>query len=247
MTEAQYNDFCDALIGAELAPLHDFESAKVFEGCLAVEILASRGRQTLCFGPMKPVGLPNPRTGREPYAVVQLRQDNELGTLYNMVGFQTRLKWGEQRRVFSMIPGLEQAEFVRYGVMHQNLFLNSPVLMGKNYALKEDPLIRFAGQMTGVEGYMESAASGLVAGFGLALRLWGGQEPDFGQDTLLGALEGYVRARNENFQPMNANFGLLRPLEARIRNKQARYTKLAERSLSYIQGLIKQITEDIHG
>ena len=237
MDKAQYDAFCDALEAAELAPLHDFEADKVFEGCLAVEILCGRGRQTLAFGPLKPVGLVNPRTGREPYAVVQLRQDNEQGTLYNMVGFQTRLKWGEQKRVFSMIPGLEGAEFVRYGVMHQNIFLNSPAILGDNYAHCADRAVRFAGQITGVEGYMESAASGLVAGLNLARTLLGEEEIDFGSMTILGALAAYVRTPNRNFQPMNANFGLLAPLEQRVKGKRMRYEKLAERSLEAMRGL----------
>ena len=246
MNEQQYNAFCDALESAALAPLHDFELKKVFEGCLAVEILCGRGRQTLSFGPMKPVGLIDPHTNRMPYAVVQLRQDNEQGTLYNMVGFQTRLKWGEQRRVFSMIPGLEHAEFARYGVMHQNIFLNSPTLLGRNYAYNKNQGIRFAGQLTGVEGYMESTASGLVAGLNLARMILGEPEYDFGDYTLIGALERYVRTKNPDFQPMNANFGLLEPLAQRIRNKQQRYEKLAERSLNHLDTIINH-TEDTNG
>ena len=209
MTEAEYNAFYDALVGAELAEVHDFEKKLVFEGCLAVEILASRGRQTLAFGPLKPVGLADPHTGKEPYAVVQLRQENEQGTLYGLVGFQTRLKWGEQKRVFSMIPGLEHAEFVRYGVMHRNTFLRSPDILSRNYALDGQPLFRFAGQLTGVEGYMESAASGMVAAIGLCKALRGEEEPDFGGQTVLGALERHVRTPSADFQPMNANFGIL--------------------------------------
>ena len=192
MTEEEYNAFYDALVGAELAELHDFEKKLVFEGCLAVEILASRGRQTLAFGPLKPVGLIDPRTGKEPYAVVQLRQENVQGTLYNLVGFQTRLKWGEQKRVFGMIPGLEHAEFARYGVMHRNTYLNGPQVLGTNYAMKGHPLTRFAGQLTGVEGYMESTASGLVAAVGLAKALRGEPEPDFTGRTILGALARHV-------------------------------------------------------
>lgn len=238
MTKAEYDAFYDALMAAELAPLHDFEKDKVYEGCLAVEILASRGRQTLAFGPMKPVGLTDPRTGKEPYAVVQLRQDNEQGTLYNMVGFQTRLKWGEQKRVFGMIPGLGRADFARYGVMHRNTFLNSPTLLSRNYAYNRDHSIRFAGQLTGVEGYMESAASGLAAGLNLARMLMGEAEIDFGGRTLIGALERYVRTANRDFQPMNANFGLLDPLDARVKGKQARYGMLAERSLRTLDELM---------
>ncbi len=238
MTEAEYDAFYDALSAAELAPLHDFEKKLVFEGCLAVEILASRGRQTLAFGPLKPVGLVDPRTGKEPHAVVQLRQENAQATAYNLVGFQTRLKWGEQKRVFSMIPGLEHAEFLRYGVMHRNTYLNSPDVLGKNYALKDDPLIRFAGQLTGVEGYMESAASGMVAAIGLYKALRGEAEPDFTGATVLGALERHVRTKARDFQPMNANFGILDDLRARVRGKRNRYEKLAERALLALDAVI---------
>ena len=238
MNEAEYNAFYDALMGAELAELHDFEKKLVFEGCLAVEILASRGRQTLAFGPLKPVGLVNPRTGRAPYANVQLRQENEQGTLYNLVGFQTRLKWPEQKRVFSMIPGLEHADFARYGVMHRNTYLNSPDVLGRNYQVKDRPLLRFAGQMTGVEGYMESTASGLVAGVALAKALLGEPEPDFTGDTVLGALALHVTTPTGDFQPMNANFGILRPLDERVRGKRNRYEKLAGRSLETLKTVI---------
>lgn len=238
MTEDEYNAFYDALVGAELAELHDFEKKLVFEGCLAVEILASRGRQTLAFGPLKPVGLIDPRTGKEPYAVVQLRQENEAGTMYNLVGFQTRLKWSEQKRVFRMIPGLENAEFARYGVMHRNTYLNGPDMLGANYALKSNPLIRFAGQLSGVEGYMESTASGLVAAVGLACALDGKPEPDFTQKTIHGALARHVSTPNANFQPMNANFGILEPLEARVRGKRNRYEKLGERAENVLSEVI---------
>ncbi len=238
MTEDEYNAFYDALVGAELAELHDFEKKLVFEGCLAVEILASRGRQTLAFGPLKPVGLIDPRTGKEPYAVVQLRQENEAGTMYNLVGFQTRLKWSEQKRVFRMIPGLENAEFARYGVMHRNTYLNGPDMLGANYALKGNPLIRFAGQLSGVEGYMESTASGLVAAIGLACALDGKPEPDFTQKTIHGALAHHVSTPNANFQPMNANFGILEPLEARVRGKRNRYEKLGERAENVLSEVI---------
>lgn len=238
MTEDEYNAFYDALVGAELAELHDFEKKLVFEGCLAVEILASRGRQTLAFGPLKPVGLIDPRTGKEPYAVVQLRQENEAGTMYNLVGFQTRLKWSEQKRVFRMIPGLENAEFARYGVMHRNTYLNGPDMLGANYALKGNPLIRFAGQLSGVEGYMESTASGLVAAIGLACALDGKPEPDFTQKTIHGALARHVSTPNANFQPMNANFGILEPLETRVRGKRNRYEKLGERAENVLSEVI---------
>ena len=238
MTQAEYDAFYDALMGAELAEVHDFDRKQVFEGCLAVEILASRGRQTLAFGPLKPVGLVNPRTGRAPYANVQLRQENEQGTLYNLVGFQTRLKWPEQKRVFSMIPGLEHADFARYGVMHRNTYLNSPDVLGRNYQVKDRPLLRFAGQMTGVEGYMESTASGLVAGVALAKALLGEPEPDFTGANVLGALALHVTPPTGDFQPMNANFGILRPLDERVRGKRNRYEKLAGRSLETLKTVI---------
>ena len=238
MTEAEYNAFYDALVSAELAELHDFEKKLVFEGCLAVEILASRGRQTLAFGPLKPVGLTDPRTGRAPYAVVQLRQENEAGTLYNLVGFQTRLKWGEQKRVFSLIPGLEHAEFARYGVMHRNTYLNSPDVLGANYAMKADPRLRFAGQLTGVEGYMESTASGLVAAIGLACHLNGQPEPDFTGQTVLGALARHVTTSTANFQPMNANFGILDPLGEKVKGKRAKYERLSQRALEKLDQVI---------
>lgn len=239
MTEAEYNAFYDALVGAELAELHDFEKKLVFEGCLAVEILASRGRQTLAFGPLKPVGLIDPRTGREPYAVVQLRQENVQGTLYNLVGFQTRLKWGEQKRVFGMIPGLEHAEFARYGVMHRNTYLNGPAVLGRNFAMKGEPLLRFAGQLTGVEGYMESTASGLVAAVSLAKAMAGQDEPDFTGRTVLGALERHVRTPSPSFQPMNANFGILDALPFRVKGKKNRYEKLSEVAIDTLNEVIK--------
>ena len=239
MNEDEYNAFYDALVGAELAELHDFEKKLVFEGCLAVEILASRGRQTLAFGPLKPVGLKDPRTGKEPYAVVQLRQENEAGTLYNLVGFQTRLKWGEQKRVFSMIPGLEHAEFARYGVMHRNTYLNGPDMLGQNYALKGNPLLRFAGQLSGVEGYMESTASGMTAAIGLYCAMNGLPEPDFTGRTILGALARHVSTPSANFQPMNANFGILEPLDARVRGKRNRYEKLSARAIDTLNEVIR--------
>lgn len=239
MTEDAYNAFYDALVGAELAELHDFEKKLVFEGCLAVEILASRGRQTLAFGPLKPVGLVDPRTGKEPYAVVQLRQENAQGSLYNLVGFQTRLKWGEQKRVFGLIPGLEHAEFARYGVMHRNTYLNGPAVFGPNFAMKGEPRLRFAGQLTGVEGYMESTASGLVAAVGLACALAGKPEPDFTGRTLFGALARHVTTPTTNFQPMNANFGILEPLPTRVKGKKNRYEALSARAIDTINEVIK--------
>ena len=239
MTEDEYNAFYDALIGAELAELHDFEKKLVFEGCLAVEILASRGRQTLAFGPLKPVGLIDPRTGKEPYAVVQLRQENAQGTLYNLVGFQTRLKWGEQKRVFGMIPGLGHAEFARYGVMHRNTYLNGPKVLGANYAMKGRPLTRFAGQLTGVEGYMESTASGLVAAVGLYKALNHEPEPDFTGRTILGALSRHVTTPTPNFQPMNANFGILDSLPFRVKGKKNRYEKLSEVAIDTLSEVMR--------
>lgn len=184
------------------------------------------------------MGLIDPRTGKPPYANVQLRQENQQATLYNLVGFQTRLKWGEQKRVFSMIPGLENAEFARYGVMHRNTYLNAPDVLGRNYALRGEPLVRFAGQITGVEGYMESAASGLVAGIGLSRALRGEMEPDFTGQTVLGALERHVRTPSKDFQPMNANFGILDALDARVRGKRNRYEQLAHRALDALEGII---------
>ncbi|MBE5774351.1 MAG: methylenetetrahydrofolate--tRNA-(uracil(54)-C(5))-methyltransferase (FADH(2)-oxidizing) TrmFO [Clostridiales bacterium] len=240
MNEEEYNAFYDALMGAELAELHDFEKKLVFEGCLAVEILASRGRQTLAFGPLKPVGLVDPRTGKEPYAVVQLRQENTQGSMYNLVGFQTRLKWGEQKRVFSMIPGLENAEFVRYGVMHRNTYVSGPDMLGANYALKDNAFVRIAGQLSGVEGYMESTASGLVAAIGLAHAMTGKPEPDFTGQTILGALALHVSTPNANFQPMNANYGILESLPMRVKGKRNRYEKLSERAIDILNEVIQK-------
>jgi methylenetetrahydrofolate--tRNA-(uracil-5-)-methyltransferase len=238
MNEAEYDAFFAALTSAELAPLHDFEASHVFEGCLAVEILAARGRMTLAFGPLKPVGLIDPRTGKMPFAVVQLRRENLAGTAYGLVGFQTRLKFSEQRRVFSMIPGLRDAEFLRYGVMHRNTYLQGPTLLSENYALKGEPLLRFAGQLSGVEGYMESAASGLIVGRALARRLLGEAETVFPETTVVGALAKYVCTPNGDFQPMNANFGLLPQLPGRVRNKKQRYEALSARALAVLDGLL---------
>ena len=238
MTQAEYDAFYDALMGAELAEVHDFDRKQVFEGCLAVEILAGRGRMTLAFGPLKPVGLVDPHTGKQPFAVVQLRQDNAAGTLYNIVGFQTRLKWGEQKRVFGMIPGLEHAEYARYGVMHRNTYLDSPRVLGRNYALASDPLIRFAGQMTGVEGYVESAASGMTAAIGLAMRLEGREEIELPTTTVMGALARHTITETADFQPMNANFGILDPLEERVRGKKFRYERMSERAVDAMKAAI---------
>ena len=240
MTREEYDAFYDALLHAETADPQGLEKKLVYEGCLAVEILASRGYGTLLFGPLKPVGLTDPRTGRQPYAAVQLRQENEAGTLYNLVGFQTRLRFGEQKRVFGMIPGLEKAEFARYGVMHRNTYLNSPDILGKNYALKSDPRIRFAGQITGVEGYMESAASGIVAAAGLDALLSGREEPDFTRGTLIGAMADYVTRENRDFQPMNGNYGLMDPPAVRIRGKKERCEAMSASALALLDSIASE-------
>ena len=236
MTEDEFNAFYEALVTAETAELKSFEKEIYFEGCMPIEVMAARGRQTLLFGPMKPVGLPDPRTGKLPYAVVQLRQDNAAGTLYNLVGFQTHLKWGEQKRVFRMIPGLENAEFVRYGVMHRNTFINSPKLLKPTYQFRHRDTLLFAGQMTGVEGYVESAASGLIAGIN-AGRLARGLDPVVPpQETAHGSMARYITTADfRNFQPMNANFGLFPPLEERIRGKKEKNEALARRALEAIE------------
>jgi len=240
MDEETYKAFYEALTTAERADVHGFEKKMVFEGCLPVEVLADRGFQTLAFGPMKPVGLVDPRTGKEPYAVVQLRRENAEGTLYNLVGFQTRLKWGEQKRVFSMIPGLEKAEFARYGVMHRNTYLNGPQVLDKNFVWKKHPDIRFAGQMTGVEGYMESAASGIVAGLNMARQILGQPEVEFGSKTIIGALEKHTRTPNENYQPMNSNFGILDRLTERVKGKRNRYERMAQVALAEMNRIIEE-------
>lgn len=236
LNEEQFNAFYEALITAEKAELKTFEQEIYFEGCMPIEVLMSRGKQTALFGPMKPVGLIDPNTGKIPYAVVQLRQDNAAGTLYNMVGFQTRLKWGEQKRVFRMIPGLEQAEIVRYGVMHRNTFINSPKLLEATYQCKGRPSLFFAGQMTGVEGYVESAASGLIAGINAARRAVGKECLVLPQQTALGSMVHYITtADGKHFQPMNANFGLFPALDIRIRNKKEKYEAIAQRALDTLR------------
>lgn len=237
-TEEEYNDFVCELVKAETHPVKEFEKLKVFEGCMPVEVMARRGRDTLLFGPLKPVGLTDLRTGKTPYAVVQLRQDNAEGTLYNIVGFQTNLKWGEQKRVFGKIPGLEQAEFVRYGVMHRNTFINSPGVLLPTQQIKQCPDIMFAGQITGVEGYIESTASGLAAGINMARMVKGEKPAVFPPETAIGSLLGYISQKNSgSFQPMNVNFGLLPPLEERIKNKRERNRMLSERSLKKMNQL----------
>lgn len=235
MTEAEFNAFHKELVNAEMAELHDFEDEKFFEGCMPIEEMASRGAKTMLFGPLKPVGLEDPKTGKEPFAVVQLRQDNAVGDLYNIVGFQTHLKWGEQKRVFSMIPGLENARFVRYGVMHRNTYLRSPEMMTATYQTKARSDLFFAGQMTGVEGYVESAASGLYAGINAA-RLALGQEPVvFPTETMMGAMARYItHASKKNFQPINANFGIVPRLKQKIRDKRERNLQLSQRALTIL-------------
>ena len=237
MNREEYEAFYQALLTAEKADVHGFDGTQVFEGCMPIEVMAARGEMVMAFGPMKPVGLVDPRTGREPYAAVQLRAENSAGTMYNLVGFQTRLKWGEQKRVFSMIPGLENAEFLRYGVMHRNTFLHSPGFLDAQYGMIGRPGLYFAGQMTGVEGYVESASSGLVAGISLARRMLGLSPVDFTTRTAIGALAHHVSGATADFQPMNANFGLIDSCEKRIRNKQERYAHVAARALDTIEAI----------
>lgn len=239
MSEEEFDRFYEALITAETAPVKEFEKEIYFEGCMPIEVMVKRGRQTVLFGPMKPVGLINPHTGKLPFAVVQLRQDNAAGTLFNLVGFQTHLKWGEQKRVFSLIPGLENAEFVRFGVMHRNTFINSPKLLKPTYQFRQRDNLFFAGQMTGVEGYVESAASGLIAGLNAARYAKGEECLVFPPETTLGSMAHYITTADfKHFQPMNANFGLFPPLEEKIRNKKLKYEKLAERSIGKIQNFL---------
>ena len=236
MDKEKYDAFYNALITAECAPIGETDKQVVFEGCMPIETMASRGEQTMRFGPLKPVGLVDPKTGKEPYAVVQLRQDNLEGTLYNIVGFQTHLKWGEQKRVFGMIPGLGKAEIVRFGVMHRNSFINSPKLLTGTYQFRERDNLYFAGQMTGVEGYIESASSGMVAGLNLGRKLQGKAEIVFGNETAIGALAQYVSGgATGNFQPMNITFGLIKPLEIRVRKKAEKNQMLAERALGEME------------
>ncbi len=233
MTEEEFMRFYEALIEAEVAPQKEFEKEKFFEGCMPIEVMAKRGIKTMLFGPMKPVGLEDPKTGKRPYAVIQLRQDNAAASMYNIVGFQTHLKWGEQKRVFRLIPGLENAEFLRYGVMHRNSFMNSPELLKPTYQSKKREDLFFAGQMTGVEGYVESAGSGLVAGLNAARLAKGEEFIEFPRETAIGSMAYYItHAEGKHFQPMNANFGLFPSLPERIRDKKLRYETLAERALA---------------
>ncbi|MGC5324132.1 FADH(2)-oxidizing methylenetetrahydrofolate--tRNA-(uracil(54)-C(5))-methyltransferase TrmFO [Brevibacillus sp. SYSU BS000544] len=236
MNEEEYNRFYEALISAEAVPVKEFEKEVFFEGCMPIEVMAGRGKQTMLFGPLKPVGLVNPHTGEQPFAVVQLRQDNSAATLYNIVGFQTHLKWPEQKRVFSMIPGLENCEIVRYGVMHRNTFINSPKLLRPTYQYRERDSLFFAGQMTGVEGYVESAASGLLAGINAAKLIKGEELLSFPAETVIGSMAHYITTTDaKHFQPMNANFGLLPALGQKIRNKKDKNERLAARALETIQ------------
>ena len=242
MSEEEYKAFWSALIAAEEAEVHGFEDKQVFEGCMPVEVMARRGEDTLRYGPLKPKGLPDPKTGRDPYAVVQLRKDNADGTIYNLVGFQTHLKWGEQKRVFSMIPALKNAQYLRYGVMHRNTYLDSPRLLDRYYRLRKEPRIAFAGQMTGVEGYVESCASGFLAGVELARRLRCLDAVDFPRETAIGALALYVSNESVgSFQPMNINFGIMPPLGYKVKGKRNKNAELSARSLA----LIDQIREEV--
>ena len=242
MTKEEYQAFWQALIAAEEAEVHGFEDKSVFEGCMPVEVMARRGEDTLRFGPLKPRGLIDPKTGKEPYAVVQLRRDNADGSIYNLVGFQTHLKWPEQRRVFTMIPALRDAQFLRYGVMHRNTYLDSPRLLDRYYRLKTEPRIAFAGQMTGVEGYVESCASGFLAGVELARRLNGQTPIDFPAETAIGALGLYVSNGSVgDFQPMNINFGIIPPLDHRVKGKRNKNAELSQRSLEILEGIKQEV------
>ena len=246
MDKEEYEAFYDALLHAESAPLHTFDKKKgVYEGCMPIEVMASRGADTMRFGPLKPVGLRDPRTGHRPWAVLQLRKENAGGTMYNLVGFQTNLKFGEQKRVFSMIPALKNAEFLRYGVMHRNTFLDSPRLLNADYSMRKRPDLFFAGQITGVEGYMESAGSGVLAGLNAARRLRGQDPLVLPRETMLGALAGYISDPSvKNFQPMGANFGVLPPLERQVREKRERYESLSTRALAALSARLRE--EGIH-
>ncbi len=247
MNKEEYEAFWEALVHAEKAPLHEHDKAafRVYEGCMPVEVLASRGIDTLRYGPLKPVGLRDPRTDRRPYAAVQLRRENKEGTMFNLVGFQTNLKFGEQKRVFGMIPGLQNAEFLRYGVMHRNFFLDSPRLLDADYSLRGSENLFFAGQMTGVEGYMESAASGIIAGKSLARRLQGKTPYILPKGTMMGALADYVSGGcTAEFQPMGANMGLLPPLTERVRDKQLRYLRVAEQAVSVLEKALAELEKE---
>ena len=235
MNKEEYENFWNKLINAEIVNLHEFEKREIFEGCMPVEVMAKRGIDTLRFGPLKPVGFDDPRYGKRPYAVVQLRQDDSKGTIYNLVGFQTNLKFGEQKRVFSLIPGLQNAEFVKYGVMHRNTYINSTILLDDSYNLKKNNNIFFAGQITGVEGYVESISSGLVSALNAVAKLKEQNKVTFSEYTMIGALAKYISTENKKFQPMNANFGIVPELEEKIRDKKLKYSKLADRALENLR------------
>ncbi len=242
LSEEEYTAFWKELCAAEETEVHGFEDKRVFEGCMPVEVMARRGVQTLSFGPLKPKGLPDPKTGREPYAVVQLRRDNAQGSLYNLVGFQTHLKWGEQKRVFSMIPALKNAEYVRYGVMHRNTYLDSPRLLDRYYRVRGNERVSFAGQITGVEGYVESTASGFLSGVELARRLSGQEPMDFPRETAIGALAQYVSNESvTDFQPMNINFGIMPPLDHKVKGKRNKNAELSRRSLDIVDALKERL------
>ena len=240
MNKEEYENFYKNLIDAEVVELHHFEKREIFEGCMPIEIMAKRGEDTLRFGPLKPVGFTDPRTGKRPYALVQLRQDDTEGNIFNLVGFQTNLKYGEQKRVFSMIPGLENAEFVKYGVMHRNTFIDSSHLLTNTYKMKSIKNLYFAGQITGVEGYVESISSGLMAGINAANEFYGKEEFTLPIETMTGALANYISTPNEKFQPMNANFGIVPGLEKRIKDKKEKYTILADRAISKLKEIIQK-------
>lgn len=237
MNKEEYEKFYNELINAEVVVLHEFEKREIFEGCMPIEIMAKRGEDTLRFGPLKPVGFDDPRTGKRPYAVVQLRQDNKEGNLYNIVGFQTNLKYGEQKRVLNLIPGLENASFVKYGVMHRNTYIQSPNLLNNIYQLKNNKKIFFAGQITGVEGYVESISSGFLAGLNIANEILGKESIIMPKETVIGALADYISTPNEKFQPMNANFGILPQLPEKIKDKKERYKRLADKSLNCLKDI----------
>ncbi|MBQ3407717.1 MAG: methylenetetrahydrofolate--tRNA-(uracil(54)-C(5))-methyltransferase (FADH(2)-oxidizing) TrmFO [Clostridia bacterium] len=239
MSKEEYENFWNALVNADVVELHKFEKREIFEGCMPVEVMAKRGIDTLRYGPLKPVGFTDPRTGYRPYALVQLRQDNTDGTIYNIVGFQTNLKFGEQKRVFSLIPGLENADFQKYGVMHRNTYINSTKLLDATYNFNKNKNLFFAGQITGVEGYVESISSGLVAGLNAVRKFKGDTEKnEFNESTMIGALAKYISTENERFQPMNANFGIIPALDEKIKDKRLRYEKLADRALKLIKNKV---------
>lgn len=240
MTKDEYFSFYNALITAEEAPRHDFDKLVLFEGCMPIEQMAKRGEKTLVFGPLKPVGLQNPNTEEKPYAVVQLRSENKENTMYNLVGFQTSLKFGEQKRVFGMIPGLQNATFERYGVMHKNSYINSSKILDNKFCMKENSNIYFAGQISGVEGYVESAASGMMVAYNILNKIKG-TCVEFPDTTMLGSLAKYISTENKHFQPMNANFGILKPLDVKIKDKKERYTKLAQIAISDVTEYIEKI------